>query len=211
MSSALVLGLTDPQGGKVKRSDYALKDNDYVIREGDTAGSIASVMKVNEQTIADLGNYQTGDVIPSMPSEMPETTLEDAHRVDPKTVTTDPALLEFFQKQGIDDPSQLSSDDYMIGMFAALNDQLIQDEANMGEMYDEAESIKNLVAKNPKQIKGLFSEFSRIQKAEREAREYEESKDPSAVGGMFNMTHDIVDEQPPIGGFAKDYQKAMLQ
>jgi len=201
MDAASVIGLVNPQGGSVKRSDYALQDNDYVIREGDTPNTIASAMKVNEKTISDLGSYQTCDVIPGMPSEQSEVSMEEAHRVKSSDVTKDPAILNRMKEMGVPDPSKLSAEDYLTAQMLVFNDMLSQEKEVMGEGYSENDAIKGLADRHPKQMTAMFKNFSRIVDAEKSARDYEGSKAGSTVtGSMMNMGADIVGEQPPLGG-----------
>lgn len=67
MNAAVVLGLMDPQGGKVMRSGYELGPNDYVITPNDTPESVSQQLGMQAQ---ELEGMQTGDVVPYDAPEM---------------------------------------------------------------------------------------------------------------------------------------------
>mgnify|MGYP001822079419 CR=1 FL=1 len=196
----MVIGLLDPQGGKVKRSDYALQDNDYVIQQGDNVNTVASAMKVNPKTISDLGQLNPGDVIPGMPAEMQEVSMEEAKRVDPSSVTQDPELRRRLEKFGVTDPSMLSSEDYITAQMLMFNDMLIDEKEAMGEGFNEEDAVKGLAERHPKQMTALFKEFNRVKEAESKARDFEAAKGQSAMGAMFDTAESIAAQQPPVGG-----------
>ena len=61
MNAAMVLGLIDPMGGKVTRSNYELQDSDYVIQGGENPADLSSQYNIDESA---LEGMLPGDVIP---------------------------------------------------------------------------------------------------------------------------------------------------
>lgn len=95
MNAAMVLGLLDPMGGKVMRSDYKIGPNDYVIKPGDTPESVSQQLQTGMQ---ELEGMQTGDVVPY---DAPDFEVGDVpHKLDPKRINKE--LLRSIIPEGSD-------------------------------------------------------------------------------------------------------------